>query len=288
MTATTLLARPTTSAHGLNRLTQTSLFRDTEAYRRWLQSSLLIGGAGMLGTPLACEAVRAGIRVKVGGRRPDHRRGQDRARPMRRCGRSKAVALAAACDAINPGRAEALHADLRHVGIGVFAASTMIIDATDDPTLAGYLTTNFQRPWGGPADAGGGGRLGSVQLRAGVDLARWRRPRLPDVRWELKHIMKSLPRTPCPGAADLPPPTIATNATTTAVAGLALHYIMRLVAGNPQVFDRETILDLDNMTIFEQRLVRSPQCISRHRSWAWEQVEARARTAARCAAPSPC
>ncbi len=88
--------------------------------------------------------------------------------------------------------------------------------------------------------------------------------------------MKSLPRTPCPGAADLPPPTIATNATTTAVAGLALHYIMRLVAGDPQVFDRETILDLDNMTIFEQRLVRSPQCISRHRSWAWEQVEARA------------
>ena len=91
---------------------------------------------------------------------------------------------------------------------------------------------------------GGGGRFGAVQLRAGADLARRRRPRVPNVPLGRENLLKSLPRTPCPGAPDTPPPTIATNATARVVAGIALHNAMRLAAGDPGVFDCETIVDL--------------------------------------------
>jgi hypothetical protein len=274
MTAATLLAQPRTSAHGLNRLTRTSLFQDPKAYQRWSQSSLLIGGAGMLGTPLASEAVRAGTRVKVA----DLGQITDTVKigaAHGRCGRSKAFALAGACDAINPGRAEALHADLRHVGIGVFAESVLIIDATDDPSLAGYLTeisNGLQIPLIRVAvDGSGQFNCGRVLISHGGGGYACQM-----CAWQVQHLLKLLPRTPCPGAPDMPPPTIATNATSTAVAGLALHSAMRLLGGDPEAFNREIILDLDNMTIFEQRLVRSEQCVSRHRSWTWERVEARA------------
>jgi hypothetical protein len=272
MPATTLPAHPTTPDHGLSRLPQTSLFRDTDAYPRWLQSSLLIGGAGMLGTPLACEAVRAGTRVKL----VDMDQITD---PLKigaaygRCGQSKAAALAEACDAINPGRAEALHADLRHVGIGVFAACTLIIDATDDPTLAGYLT-KVSNGLGVPltrvaVDGSGRFNRGRVLIsHGGGGHACQMCP------WDVKVLLKSLPRTPCPGAPETPPPTIASNATAGVVAGIALHNAMRLAAGDPEVFDREMIIDLDQMQILDQRLVRSAECISRHRHWTWEQVEA--------------
>jgi hypothetical protein len=233
---------------------------------------LLIGGAGMLGTPLATEAVRAGARVRVAdmGRITDPLK---IGRAYGGCGRSKAVALAKTCAAINPGRAEALHADLRHVGIGVFAAATLIIDATDDPTLAGYLT-KVSNGLGVPlvrvaVDGSGHFNRGRVLVsHGGGGHACQMCP------WEVKHLLKSLPRTPCPGAPDTPPPTIATNATAGVVAGAALQCAMRLAAGDPEVFDRETIIDLDNMQILDQRLVRSAGCISRHRRWAWEQVEA--------------
>jgi len=263
-----------TSRIALSRLAETNVFPDRDAFQRWSNSSLLIGGAGMLGTPLACEAVRSGTHVRLA----DMDLVTDTVKigaAYGRIGRSKVLALSDACDAIRPGRAEALHADLRHVGIGVFTASALIIDATDDPALAGYLT-KVSNGIGVPlmrvaVDGSGQFNRGRVLISHGG-----RGHSCQMCPWQWEHVLKSLPRTPCPGSPETPLPTIATNATTTVVAGIALHYAMRLVAGDANVFDRETLVDLDQRQIIEQRLVRSAQCLSRHRSWTWEQVEVRA------------
>ncbi|MGA2033607.1 MAG: ThiF family adenylyltransferase [Thermoguttaceae bacterium] len=266
---------PRAPGPSLSRLPETSLFHAGDAWPRWSQSSLLIAGAGALGTPLAFETVRAGAR---GVTIVDKDTITD---PLRigagygGCGRSKAFALAGACEAITPGRVRALHGDLRHVGVGVFAAADLIVDATDDPNLAGYLTRISNG-------------VGTALMRVAVDgSGRHNRGRVLISHgggghacqlccWEVKHLLRSLPRTPCPGVVGGPAPTLAAHSTTTGMAGVALHYAMRLLTGDQDVLDRETIIDLDNMQIIQQRLARAEACLSGHKRWQWEQVDARA------------
>jgi hypothetical protein len=257
----------------LSRLPETSVFHARDAWPRWSQSSLLIAGAGALGTPLALETVRAGAHVTIVDR-------DTITDPLRigassgRCGLSKAVALAGACEAIRPGRVQALHHDLYHVGVGVFAAADLIVDATDDPRLAGYLT-RMSNGVGVPlmrvAVAGSTHNRGRVLISDGAGGHSCQM-----CPWGVQHLLRTLPRTPCPGVAGGPAPTIATNATTTVVAGVALHCAMRLLTGSKETLDRETIIDLDNMQILELRVVRAEACLSGHKRWALEHVAARA------------
>jgi hypothetical protein len=259
------------SLTGYDRLGRTSLFVDDRAYQSCLRASLLVGGAGLVGAAMTIERVRAGGRAKVvdkGVVRDPFKIGVAFGRP----GQPKALAVARASEAVNPGLAEGLDVDLRHLGVGAYASADLIVDATDDPSLA-VLLTRISNGTGVPlmrvaVDGSGRCERGRVLISHGSGGHACQL-----CPWSVKHLVRVPPKTPCPEGENTPPPTIATNATAAVVSGAGLHDAMRLLAGHEDVFDRETIIDLDNMQIIELRLDRSPNCLSGHETWSWDRID---------------
>ena len=253
-----------------DRLRRTSVLRG-EAFDRWSKSSLLIVGAGTLGR-VAPEAARAGAAVKIVD--PDVTQIENLGTQPGRVGVPKALSMAQRCNAILPGSAEPLMTDVRHVGVGVFAAADLIVDTTDDPSLAVFLTevsNGTSVPLMRVAVDGSGRReFGRVLIsHGGGGHACQMCP------WDIGDLLKAGPRTPCPhGGNGGPPPTLTTNATALTLAGIGLLLGMRLLADQAEaVLDREVLVDLDNLQLLPQRLVRSTGCISGHQKWGLDHLD---------------
>ncbi len=257
-------------------LPRTSPFREAPArFAAWLLSSLTVIGAGMLGQRITTEAVRAGARVHLVD--PDVVTDPFKlGRRFGETGQFKAVAVKAAADAIRPGYVAPWVTDARHHGVGAYASTGLILDASDDPTLAVFLTT-VSNGIGVPlirvaVDGSGTRECGRVLISHGSFPAACQ-----VCSWSARHLLRTPPRTPCPNRPAEIPPTIATGATAAVLAGVGLLQAMRLAVDPASFVNREIIVDLDNFGIHEFRLPRSDRCISGHRRWSWENVDLRAR-----------
>ncbi len=257
------------------RLRATPALRDG-AHARWRASTILLAGGGLVGAPIAREAVRSGacvLAVDPQDGAPENL-GTQEVRP----GVPKVRTLVESCDAIEPGRARGLALDVRRVGAGTLRGCDLLVDATDDPDLALPLT-EVSNGLGIPllraavdgsgalelgrvlASHGGGGLACQVCARTAADLAVPRG------------------RTPCPGSPDAElPPTHAGNALALATAGLALLQAQRIVGGNgaDHALGHEWVLDLTHGAIHVLSLRRSPDCPSGHVHWEPTQLDATA------------
>jgi hypothetical protein len=155
------------------------------------------------------------------------------------------------------------------VGIGVLRRCDVLVDCTDDPRLAFGLTET----------ANG---LGSPLLRVAVDGSGLRElgrvltsdPRNGGACQMCSRLFDDLKKTPAPtsclGAlvADRPP-TLAGGGIASAITGMALLQLQKMITGNDleQVRNREVILDLSNLQLMSMRLPRSESCISGHQEW---------------------
>lgn len=256
------------------RLREAPVFRN-DRFAQWARARLLVIGGGALGSRFALEAVRSGVsHVCICDPEPGelHNLATQAVRP----GLPKVRGIVSECDAIRPGAAGGIQADVRHVGIGVLRRFDALIDLTDDPRLA-YSLTEISNG------------LGTPRLRAAVDgLGRHEIGRVlcSDARaggacelcsYSWSDLAAGASRTPCPGAplADRPP-TRAGNALAAVIAGLALLQTQRLVTGNELelVRNREVIVDLSHFQIMGAVLRRSEQCLSGHATWELIEVPA--------------
>ncbi len=245
-----------------DRLRATATFAG-EAHARWTQSTLAVVGVGVLGSLFAREAVRSGAHVDlydfdIG---EEHNRGTQ---PVT-VGEPKADAVARLCNTIAPGSAQAYVEDVRHVGAGSFEHVALIVDCTDDATLALPLT-ELSNGWGVPllrlaVDGSGRLELGRVLVsHAGQGGAC----QLCASSW--RDVFDPGARTPCLGAQRETAPTNAGSALAMSVSGLGLLQAQRLVGGNgsERVLNSEVMLDLDTPGILPMQLRRNESCLSGH------------------------
>jgi hypothetical protein len=258
-----------------DRLRATATFRGA-GHDAWRRSRLGIIGAGNLGSRLAIEAVRSGASVWICD--PDEVAAanlatQDLASGGGASGGTKVDAVLRACDAIEAGRAAGAAADVRAAGIEPFLGLDLIVDASDDPALAEFLT-ELSNGLGVPLlraalDGSGGREYGRVLAsHGGAGRACQLCPRSAQPR-SLRQPRQ--PRQPCAARR----PTYAGGAIGMAVAGLALLQAQRLLSGNDpeRVLDRELLLDLDGFSLQSMALRRSAACISAHVRWSLEPIE---------------
>ena len=233
------------------------------AHDRWRQATLAVVGVGVLGSLFAREASRSGAKTElydfdVG---EDHNLGNQ---PVE-VGEPKAETVARLCNAIAPGSARAHVVDIRHVGAGSFEHIALIVDATDDATLALPLT-QLSNGWGMPllrlaVDGSGRLELGRVLVsHAGQGHAC----QLCASSWN--DVFDPGARTPCLGAPRERAPTNAGVPLAMSVTGLGLLYAQRLVGGNgsDRTLNREVIVDLDGPGILPMQLRRNEACLSGH------------------------
>ncbi len=245
-----------------DRLRATTTFADG-AHERWMKATVAVIGVGVLGSLFAREASRSGTHTDlydfdIG---EDHNRGNQ---PVE-VGVPKAEAVALICNTIAPGSARAHVVDIRHVGAGSFENIALIVDCTDDATLALPLT-QLSNGWGVPllrlaVDGSGRLELGRVLVsHAGEGHAC----QLCASNW--KEVFDPGARTPCLGALRDRAPTNAGAPLAMSVAGLGLLYAQRLVGGNgsDQVLNREVLMDLDSPGILPMELRRNEACLSGH------------------------
>jgi len=245
-----------------DRLRATTTFAGA-AHEHWMQATLAVVGAGVLGSLFAREASRSGTHIDlydfdIG---EAHNRGNQHVE----VGEPKAEALARLCNAINPGSARAHVADIRHVGAGSFEHIALIVDCTDDAALALPLT-ELSNGWGIPllrlaVDGSGRLELGRVLVSHG---GQGHACQLCASSW--KDVFDPGARTPCLGDEKQQAPTNAGSALAMSVAGLGLLYAQRLVGGNgsDRILDGEVIVDLDTPGILPMKLRRNEECLSGH------------------------
>lgn len=245
-----------------DRLRATTTFAGA-AHERWMQATLAVIGVGLLGSLFAREAARSGAHsdlydFDIG---EAHNRGNQHVE----VGEPKAEAVARLCNAIAPGSARAHVVDLRHVGAGSFEHIGLIVDCTDDASLALPLT-QLSNGWGVPllrlaVDGSGRLELGRVLVsHAGQGHAC----QLCASSW--KDVFDPGARTPCLGAPGDRAPTNAGAPLAMSVVGLGLLYAQRLVGGNgsDRILDREVLVDLDSPGVLSMELRRNEACLSGH------------------------
>ena len=245
-----------------DRLRATTTFAGA-AHERWMRATVAVIGVGVLGSLFAREASRSGTHTDL----YDFDIGEDRNRGNQpvEVGEPKAEAVARICNTIAPGSARAHVADIRHVGAGSFEHIALIVDCTDDATLALPLT-QLSNGWGVPllrlaVDGSGRLELGRVLVS---NAGRGHACQLCASSW--REVFDPGARTPCLGAPRDRAPTNAGTALAMSVAGLGLLYAQRLVGGNgsDQILDREVLVDLDSPGILSMELRRNEACLSGH------------------------
>jgi len=245
-----------------DRLRATTTFAGA-AHERWAKATVAVIGVGIVGSLFAREASRSGTHLDlydfdIG---EDHNRGNQ---PVE-VGVPKAEAVALICNTIAPGSARAHVVDIRHVGAGSFEHMALIVDCTDDATLALPLT-QLSNGWGVPllrlaVDGTGLLELGRVLVsHAGAGHAC----QLCASSW--KEVFDPGARTPCLGALRDRAPTNAGAPLAMSVVGLGLLYAQRLVGGNgsDRILNREVMVDLDSPGILPMELRRNEACLSGH------------------------
>jgi hypothetical protein len=194
-------------------------------------------------------------------------------------GLAKVNTVAAACDRIRPGHAIGVPSDIRQIGIGELLRFDVLLDCSDDPSLAMYMTqvsNGLQRPLlrlavdgSGDADVGRvlcshGGAGHSCQL----------------CTYDVPDLFRRTRRTPCPNQQPERPPTLAGGPIAAAIGACGLLQAQRLVTGNDmdQVLDLEVVLDLTDWQLFPIRRPRSAGCLSGHTPWQLTRCEHAAET----------
>ncbi len=247
------------------------------AFSRWHASRITVIGAGNLGSRFAPEAVRSGSFVLIVD--PDQGRLENLGTQNVREGMPKVEAVRLACDAIFPGRAEALAVDIRHVGIGKLSEMDVLVDATDDPALTLPLA-EISNGLGIPLlrmalDGTGQRELGRVAVShaGGGHACACCGYTLDDLTGSSGKLANA--RQPCPGTAtSRRQPTLAGGALGAAIAGIALIQAQRLVSGNGAElsFGHELVLDLSAPQLFSIRLPRCEDCVTGHVRWALHRL----------------
>ena len=246
------------------RLKQTATFAG-DGHRRWCGALVAVIGVGNLGSRFATEVVRSGARVWICD--PDTGAVENLGTQQVDIGKPKAESVAGACNAIFRGgdRAEYLVEDIRFAGVEALQRCDLIVDTTDDPGLAEYLTrvsNGVGRPLLRLALDGQGshefGRVLASDGGNGFSCQLCTHQRSTEIHR----------RTPCDERSDVPP-TRAGGAIGMTVAGVGLLQAQRIVTGCDAglVRDREVLVDLTNLQLHPQILERSPDCISGHESW---------------------
>jgi hypothetical protein len=259
-----------TTPDRFERLRGTATFSG-EAHERWRSARLGIVGAGVLGGQFVREAARSGAQCDVydPGTGEEVNRGTQDVVP----GEPKADSLARGCDRFAPDTVRPYVVDVRHVGAGRFEDVDLIVDCSDDPSLA-YPLTMISNGWAIPmlrlaVDGSGQRELGRVLASHGggdgacqICSASWR------------EAFEAGPRTPCIGARPSTAPTVAGSALAMTIAGLGLLCAQRIVGGHTAnaVLGHELIVDLDRPQILSMTLPRSDSCLTGHRRWAAVRV----------------
>lgn len=255
---------------GYDRLRRTRTFRQ-EGFTRWQDATLCIVGAGNLGFRFAREAVLSGASVVAFD--PDYAGAENAGTQFAAAGKAKVDSLVQACEAIRPGSARGVAEDIRHVGIGELAELSLLVDCSDDASLAMYLTpisNGLEQPHLRLAlDGSGEMELGTVTCSHGGGGFSCRL-----CTYDAASMFQETARMSCPGRAPNRPPTLAGGAIGAAVAGLGLLQAQRLVTGNDleQVLDRQMVLDLSTPQMLPLQRRRSEKCLSGHIAWELTRV----------------
>jgi hypothetical protein len=254
-----------------DRLLRTATFRDGR-HALWRCARISQIGAGTLGRLLGPEIVRSGASLRIYD--PERLARENLGTQFGTVGARKVDAIVNACEAIEPDRADGFALDVRHVGVGELAESTLLIDATDDPSLAISLT-RLSNGLGIPLlrvalDGSGEREFGRVSCSHGGDGHSCQL-----CGYDERQLLKFTPRTPCPAAQPSRAPTLAGVAISMGVAGLALIQAQRLATGNDAelVFERELLLDLSDPTLVSLVRRRSSQCLSGHVRWELTRID---------------
>lgn len=259
----------------LGRLERTRTFRNGVS-NKWLKAELHIFGAGTLGYRLATEAVVAGANVIIYDF--DTFSAENAGTQSGPIGMRKIDYVAARAEMIAPGRVRGICADVRHVGIGTMISASVLIDCTDDPSLAlplARISNGLAAPLLRAALDGSGeherGRVACSHGGAGHACQI--------CTYEPRDVTRYLTRTPCPGNPSTPvQPTLAGGAIAMAVSGVTLLQAQRLVTGNDLdlVHDREWVIDLDVGALWPLRRRRCEQCLSGHLRWELIPIDCQA------------
>ena len=248
-----------------SRLAETRTFRGG-GLKRWQQGKLFIVGAGNTGQRAAMDALLAGASVVVCDF--DIFAAENRETQIGMAGVRKIDSLIERANLIAPGRATGLNSDVRHVGIGEISKTQVMIDCSDDPTLAMPLTrisNGLRIPLLRAAiDGSGELEMGRVSCSHGGEGHSCQVCSL-----RATDLMANTPRTPCPAAAPQHAPTRAGGVIGSMIAGAAVLQAQRLVCGNDTelVLGRELLLDMSNMQMILLKRLRSADCLSGHVQW---------------------
>lgn len=255
----------------LERLEQTRTFRDG-GLDRWKAARIAMFGAGNLGGFIATECVRSGASIRIWD--PDVGHERNLATQLARPGVLKVETICAHCEALRPGSAEGIPQDIRHAGPGMLAECDVLIDATDDASLA-FALTETSNGLGIPLiraaiDGSGQREYGRVLCSDGGNGRACQICSLTaDEIWSMGR-----QRMTC--SAPERPPTLAGSATSLVVSGLAVLQAQRLVTGNDRhrVQNQELLIDLDSSQLLRMQLPATDSCLSGHARWELTRVSA--------------
>lgn len=254
-----------------DRLRRTASLGDG-AHELWCTRTVLVVGAGALGSVLAPEITRSGASLVLCD--PELGALENLGTQRVEVGRPKAEAVADLCNAQRPGSARALVADVLDLGVGTLRGLDALVDATDDPRLARPLTelsNGLRIPLVRVAVDGSGEReFGRVLVSHGGGGHACQL-----CSWSTADLFRGAERTPCPGRSldGARPSTLAGGALALAVCGLGLLQLQRLLGGRQReaAVDHELLLDLDHAQLHALQLDRSRDCLSGHDAWTlWD------------------
>lgn len=256
------------------RLAQTRTFRD-DGWKRWRGAELYVIGCGLLGQRVGFEAALAEAHVVCFDF--DFFAAENAQTQWGQLGVAKVDHLVRRAEPYAPGRVLGVRRDIRNVGIGRLARAAVLVDCTDDPSLAVPLT-RISNGLGTPllrgALAGDGQQeLGRVACSHGVQHS------CQLCNHSVDDLLRPTRRQPCAGEpVPQREPTRAGGAIGMAIAGLLLLQAQRLVTGNDLdlVLDREWIVDLTHGQLLPLRRQRSQECLSGHVRWTMTPIDLRA------------
>jgi molybdopterin/thiamine biosynthesis adenylyltransferase len=223
-------------------------------------ASVLVAGAGNIGSHLAPLLARAGIGVlRVVDRDTVEEKNlaqQDYAPQDVGCGKAEALARRLAGQ-FPQLRVEPFVADLEDVPLSAFRAD-VLFGALDSRRARQFLASERGWPLGVPIIDGGVGEglLGRVQvLRPGEGSA------CLECTWSQVDYRQLAAEYPCqPGAVAQAPATVAPACVGAVVAGVMATRFLAMMADNAPVESRELAFDLKHNRFLESRLRRAPRC----------------------------
>ncbi len=225
-----------------------------------MAGSVLIAGAGNIGSHLAPLMARAGVRLlRVVDRdvveaknlgNQDFRR-QD-------VGRPKAEVLAERVREMTPGvTVEAVVGDLELLPLGVFDVD-VLMGGLDSRRARQALVSEIGWPLGRPVVDGGVGEglLGRVQVFVPGEATA-----CLECGWGALDYQRLVEEYPCePGATFQAPSTVSPAFSGAVVAGLMAAEAIRLLAGTEPAESREIAFDLNHRRFMPSRLRRATRC----------------------------